>query len=710
MIEDFTDYPQALMIPTEARRVTDYSNSASSGLNPKDFKISRVTGVGANPDHAFSTHFDEEYHANVTLDQFSLSLGEWLALAVSHGPESTTFIALNDQTGLCPVFYALIPQRFLIVSDSFAAVSDALQRLEVGTNLDVDCYSATLATNNSQLLNPTIGRTYDYRIRELGVGKALLVERGAVSVIDRRSLTTSISDDPFQNIAAGIDWTAQTLSHISRMEGHHSLLLSGGVDSRTVLAILVAAGIHKDYKLRVIDPRQHKKAFSKKVFTNDFTISSILAERYGLTPQQQTVTARTPISYGESLAFANRYSSAFSFSFVGRSYLPHRDQIEYSLRGGGGEILKGVGFSMWRQHFETRETLLGWIKEKVLVDSKTQNGVARFIADHWYHELFHHFLDWPELSLYSAVRHRAHFGHSRRSRLENELPLQPLTNSYFMAAAKQLEPQELKNFAIPREVFRLSDPELTEVAFENATSTSSLAPNAPAVNHDPATLDSFFEGLKKATTPLRSISRHMRPSPSSIDSMEANARYVAIAMEQIVDAFPRESVLIRNLHALVNTQINKDPSFAQVTAARLRSALDLSNPDVAIKDPIILDPGRSLTSPDPKPLLIRRALLSRTHSTYLDFPPKLSLSVETNGMLISAQAKAAGHTPFDVEFAFYLMKSGKRVDMRKYAPDPCWHLDLSKFFDKDESFSIKAFARLRDTLSPFEIVEEPFEI
>lgn len=704
MLDEFSDYPQAIIIDSAALTATQRNGSVCENFDPSNFIVERVSGIAASPTGVIESKFFSKLDLQQSIDEFAHSIGEWVALSAFRGETDHSYIVTNDQSGLSPLFYSLVPGRYVVVSDSFAAVAEALRDLEIQPELDLDYYLATISATQSQLVNPVMGRTFDYNIRELGVGEALLISSTDVTIFNRNALLTDLSEDWRRNVERGIQWTTTTLQRVAQAFGHHSLLLSGGVDSRMVLAMLLAGGVQDDFRLRVIDPRQYSRSYSRNIFSKDFVVSIRLAERYGLRPQAQTVTRKVPLSFGEALALSNRYGSAFSFAYKNQKYLAQRDEIEYSLRGGGGEILKGSGFSMWRNTLRSGNNLTSWLNEKVYSGAGSSEIVS-FVQNYWAQLAGHGARDDLALTLYERFRHRTHFGHTRQSRLENEIPFQPLTNSFFIQASQQVELTDLNELTIPRAVFALADPSLLEIAFESDASTALLAPNSPTIDENSNLIDEYFAKLNKKKTALTTADRFGLINRSQNSDEDEMARYTKLAMESVAEAFPSVASLLRAAHKDVLNQIGNGELNQAFTVARSRSALDLIQPDMAVRAPIYLStiPHRDETAP--KPMKLQRGLVKRINgSSYIDHPPKLTISAQRKQSVITVEASVSSARDTELEFAFYLLAEGARKAHRKYSTQPRWQIQIPPGYENSR-LSVKGFLRKTGALTPFTIIE-----
>ena len=703
MLDEFSDYPQAIIIDSAALTTTQRNGSVCENFDPSKFIVERVSGIAASPTGILESKFFAKLDLQQSIDEFAHSIGEWVALAAFRGETDHSYIVTNDQSGLSPLFYSLVPGRYVVVSDSFAAVAEALRDLEIQPELDLDYYLATISATQSQLVNPVMGRTFDYNIRELGVGEALLISSTDVTIFNRNALLTDLSEDWRHNVERGIQWTTTTLQKVAQAFGHHSLLLSGGVDSRMVLAMLLAGGVQDDFRLRVIDPRQYSRSYSRNVFSKDFVVSIRLAERYGLRPQAQTVTRKVPLSFGEALALSNRYGSAFSFAYKNQKYLAQRDEIEYSLRGGGGEILKGSGFSMWRNTLRS-DNLTSWLHEKVYSGAGSSEIVS-FVQNYWTLLAGHGAGDDLALTLYERFRHRTHFGHTRQSRLENEIPLQPLTNSFLIQASHQVELADLNELTIPRAVFALADPSLLEIAFESDTATALLAPNSPTIDENSNLIDEYFAKLNKKKTALTTADRFGLINRSQDSDEDEMARYTKLALESVAEAFPSVASLLRDAHKDVLNQIRNGELNQSFTVARSRSALDLIQPDMAVRAPIYLSTIPHRDENAPKPMKLQRRLVKRINgSNYIDHPPKLTISAQRKQSVITVEASVSSARDTELEFAFYLLAEGSRKAHRKYSIQPRWQIQIPPGYENSK-LSVKGFLRKTGALTPFTIIE-----
>src|SRR5699024_3852253 len=119
------------------------------------------------------------------------------------------------------------------------------------------------------------------------------------------------------------------------------ITLTGGVDSRLVLALLSQTNYLNEFRVWSIDPRNSKSETQRQIFTADVEISNQIRKSLGLSCDSDSKCQKFSASLTENLATHQSYRSNYHFQF----YTAKHKQIEshpiFTLRGGGGEILRG---------------------------------------------------------------------------------------------------------------------------------------------------------------------------------------------------------------------------------------------------------------------------------------------------------------------------------------------------------------------------------
>ncbi|MGO3877172.1 MAG: hypothetical protein ACTJGF_03060 [Corynebacterium sp.] len=704
----------AIAIESSAEQVQFGGNI---NLTPENFLVSNVSGLAATPDFNFDLSLDVSIPRKITLSDIAPAIGEWTAIAESKsaGIEGQEYVVCNDEFGYSPIFYSIIPGKKLVVSDSFQGVAYELMRAGIKSTLNVNSYITTLLTKDARFANPLASQTASNEIQLLPPHKAIHVSGNHVNVFDRALLLEIESSNFESNIEEGINYITGVMNQLAANEStSRSLLLSGGVDSRVVLALVLAAGKEKDFNLRSNDPRLYKSKYSYRVFEDDFFISHAIGKHFGMSwlPTRSANNVKT--SLHEGLRISQSTSSNFSNAFPATSHHPVFTNPEISLRGGGGEPLKGAGFlSLIKQvkEFSARkgthkESPFGQFKRWYLSNALVDQSKAGQIGD-----TLEEIKPWlntdsfDELmpSYYQHSRNRTHFGHAKFSRFTNLFPFQPLSNSFFFTASQQHENIDLRDNKIARRIFELTAPSLLDFPFEDEEATKSLTNGAvKTIQKNPDTLDSHFRKLAEYKPTIQG--HQFSGSTSESFLKDKNAALFSMCRNlasDIEDAFSEHRKELKQVHKSVFDAIENGIMAPTLAVARMMSARDtfmpMSQPGITIKYSTHVPEGQSLqisglSSSDLLPSL-------KTPNFSIKPPVVLSPSTQIDGNKVEVNAGPESTRPTSLEFAFYLLQDEVAIQRSSYSLSSTIEFDIPEKANKAE-LSVKCYARHQGSVAP----------
>lgn len=705
----------SITIESKARKIQNVE-----ALEPalSDFKVAHVSGFAATPHFNLDSNFDEPLGMTIALSDVSPAIGEWTAVAVSpasSGSPNSSYIVCNDEYGYSPIFYAQIPGTGIVVSDSFQGVSYELMRNGVQATLNLDSYATTVLTKDSRLSNPLAWQTSASEIFLLPPHYALHVSESAISVFNRAELLDFSGESFGSIISSGIEYITQTLSNLASHEQMaRSLLLSGGVDSRVVLALVLAAGEEKSYSIRSNDPRLYKNKYSYRVFEDDFFISHAIGNHFGMNwhPTRSAHNVRTSLE--EGLRISQSTSSNFSNAFPATTHHPVYVTPEISLRGGGGEPIKGAGFLSLIKQVQENSTRIGateqspfeqfkqWYLQNAIVDQSKSNFIESSF-DEIRPLLNTDSFDTMMPSYYQHSRNRTHFGHGKFSSGTNLFPFQPLSNSHFFSAARQRENTDLRANAIARRVFELTEPSLLDFPFEDTEATKQLTNgHVREIQKNADTLDAHFRLLAEQKPTFQELTF----PGSSNDKALSNKNAALISMcrsiaNDIEEAFSSKRKELKSLHKSVFDALELGVLSPALTVARMMSARDTFMPSS--------QPGSNITyssiSNTSATIKIRglssNDILPSLKSTALSHRPPVVLSPKTSvkDKKILVEANPESTRPAQLEFAFYLLVNGRVSERSTYSNNSSLSFDFPDGAQRS-TITIKCFARHEGTIAP----------
>lgn len=684
----------------------------------KDFKVAHVSGFAATPQFNLDSNFTESLGMTISLSELAPAIGEWTALAVSSGSAESlnqSFVVCNDEYGYSPIFYALIPGRGIIVSDSFQGVSYELMRNGIQATLNLDSYATTVLTKDSRLSNPLAWQTSASEIFLLPPHYALHVSESAISIFNRAELLDFSGESFGSIISSGIEYITQILSNLASNEQMaRSLLLSGGVDSRVVLALVLAAGEEKSYLIRSNDPRLYKNKYSYKVFEDDFFISHAIGNHFGMNwhPTRSAHNVRTSLE--EGLRISQSTSSNFSNAFPATTHHPVYANPEVSLRGGGGEPIKGAGFLSLIKQVQENSIRIGateqspfeqfkqWYLQNAIVDQSKSNFIDSSL-DEISPLLNTESFDTMMPSYYQHSRNRTHFGHGKFSSGTNLFPFQPLSNSHFFSAASQEKITDLRANVIARRVFELTEPSLLDFPFEDSAATKQLTNgHVREIKKNADTLDAHFRQLAEQKPTFQE--RMFAGSSNEKVLSDKNAALISMCRSianDIEDAFFSHRQELKSVHKSIFGALELGVLSPALTVARMMSARDTFMPSS--------QPGTNITyssiAQNPATIKIRglssNDILPSLKSPGLSYKPPVVLSPRTSvkGQEILVEANPESTRPAQLEFAFYLLVNGRVSERSTYSGNSSLSFDLPDG-TKPSTITIKCFARHVGTIAP----------
>lgn len=648
------------------------------------FRTTAVSGYGASPDGIFRATLLDDIQAHCGLDTMAESIGEWLA--VGHIPDETApgYLVLTDAYGYSPCFYTLVPGVGLILSSSFYGVIKGLRDHGVVPTLDLDNYLATLSSKHQLFDNPTTYRTMCQEVRLLQVNEAIYVTSDQAAFVDRTSLRSHQTDDYDSQLSRGIELSIQILDVLASDPSlDHVLYLSGGVDSRLILALLKAGGLEKSYKIRSRDPRVAPPGYSQNVFTADIRIVANIREDLGLEWMPEPSKHKLPWSFRESLAAFQSYRSNFSFAFNPTISKDVYTVPRVTLSGGGGEILRATesGALLSKKISElssiTGSTAADRIEEWLVSEIARESPFTLRIRDvyrGWLAPRAHHSEETILNLHYLHNRNRTHFGHGRYSASGNEVLLHPLSHPSFLAAAGATPLTERAEGKIVLDIFTRTSPQLLNYVFENPRWTDKLATTQAVM---PLTDDSWAEDYDKAVSTSDSnqtrsqwVSGRLR-EPEPYDPRAASVVYLKAAFE-LIETLVRadDYVPLRKLHQTLLHEIDSNVYSPFSFVAKAASAVDVFLPLLTSGKKRVFSFSAFQRARETSWANLSYTVPILPQDGWNDAPlPLLNPSIQRNGARILADSGADSNVSGFYEFAFYLSKDGKRMERHWYTPN-----------------------------------------
>lgn len=562
-----------------------------------DMRVRSVSGILSDPTRYWSLSHSAELPAPCTVAEIIDSPGEWTAIASNKTGEKNQFLVFGDTSGFAPIFFSLLPGRAAVVSDTFSGAVQGVMNLGGKLTLNLENYLTLLGGKSPTFRNLVSTETMSNEIRILPHNKALYVSSNSVILLEREKLSgANIIQDYDSALDQGIEIASRSMKRL--MTAHPgatpAITLTGGADSRSVFAILLTTGMAKEFGLWTIDPRERKSPYQKKVFTADIEIANELRHRYNLSWMSPLAREKISVSYEESLAYHQSFNSNFAFTFNPVSSISFNTRPAVTLRGGGGEILRGSGGARnaqsrynkfvseggpediitWSVNHYLRGSIMSEESEVIAKEFISRNlslcdGVnVREIVDTYYRH----------------TRNRGHFGHARKSASANDMLMQSLTTPHLLRAMELLNYEDKDSGRLVIDILDRVDSQLRAVPFENPLTDAELrGTNQPPYRFlDRNGWESDYDKRGKAAVssgfrPLWEPGARHEDWEASIS--QKNRDFIRFGFEQIVEMVSPEyrEILIKQ-QRIVTDHIDRETIPAGPIASKVASALDVFFP------------------------------------------------------------------------------------------------------------------------------------
>lgn len=463
-----------------------YSDTQTNLL---DMELVSLSGVVIDEQKHWSLRHSDALPAPCRVSEIADSSGEWTSLAMNRegNGDQARYLVFSDYAGYAPIFYSLLPGLALVFSDSFSGVVQGLSSLGSSASFNIGNYLTLLSGRAATFDTLVSNETMANEIFVLRPNEAIVVDAENAFLIERAQISRSQGIFDYEKaLTSAVQYSSNMLSRFisENLDKTQLLTLTGGVDSRLVFALLSTTPYLKHFQIWTMDPRKAKSAYQQKVHTADVEISNQIRQAYNLDWMPSRDRKKFSVSFVELLARHQSFNSNFSFKFSPSTYLAAEANPILTLRGGGGELLRGTGgarlasgrYSDYRKNGGSLEQVR-WAAEDYLQRSVLTEdfyGIAKDFLVQQLNSYTAPLLREKLDSFYRDTRNRAHFGHYRVSESLNDYLLQVLSSPHFQRLTELAGYDYISAHGLVRDIFDSTKPKLRKFPFENASAHDQL--------------------------------------------------------------------------------------------------------------------------------------------------------------------------------------------------------------------------------------------
>lgn len=472
----------------------EYLLFADGLVNGKEIRIDRLSGSTIDAD---GVDLD-----NLIEDQ---SEGAWVKLIFNREKQEVTIN--TDFLGFYRLFYTLPENNsagVFAISNRFDYLASFLRENKASLMLDSDFLLPTLGSCDLFFNHPYSDDTSCSSIKTLGVGESIVVGKREVSIRKNQASMLVVSGEASYKdlLEIGIERAVSKIKNIStNIDTSQTLIsMSGGKDSRTCLAIYLAAMGHKGLSLTSKNPDLIENKESRKTVETDFNIASFIGNFYKIKPAGSETRERVYCSYDDSLDhwMSHNSNNYFSYFYPSSSYIKGGAANCYlDIMGGGGEVLRKselydrllriadgkVKFENVVQSVETDLSKIFRLLVKGLPrDSRFMSAMDYFVHD--MKKIPGENIEEILNNRYLLRRNNRHFGIQRRAAKNGRFICLPLVQPEFYWAANKIDLNLKKSGKLIFDIINECRPDLNMFDYQSGWWDRGITRSGPEIGLD----------------------------------------------------------------------------------------------------------------------------------------------------------------------------------------------------------------------------------
>lgn len=649
---------------------------------------------------------------DLTVNEALEANGEWLAVfqGRTHPDE---YVVLTDAYAFQTLFHCAVEREDgprLVLGTSARAVAHERRALGVDMDPDWEHIAGTVLSTDWLTSNIMSDRTADRATLTMRPFEMMVISRGEARVVPRAGLD-DLNALNYKSLLERGSAAAIAQVKVLGSAGFPSLRinLSGGKDSRLMMAMLVGAGVQNKFEVRSVNPRTWGVKSARAGLEKDLLLADTIRRRYRMRwaeePEFDTFMA-TPF---EPIEWWQDDCGELNYSFRLNRRRRIRSVMVGELRGASGETFRGTNY--WRRYRD----LPGF--------QGTPEGFEsdlRLAFDHIYRTdlvsgehaegMFDHFSEALRSTgrttlvdagdrHYTLYRNRAHFGTALRFAQEGAIPFFPLNQPAFTWAGERIDPDLRREGAVFHDLIELMAPELNDLPFDadqwtdrvRSRRTSGRPVHTWQVTQSADEATEYWQNEERAARSMRESEAAARPATSMIASTKA---YVAFQLRATFDELLQlpgaKDWLSPRVGSWLMSLPEQNLNFAQTQLGKLVSVRDaVVGKAAGVRLFRTLDGNESQDGLNALTWTGARAPSGfRRDLDVLLY--RVAVSREGGEVVTEALVDhGGGH---DLEFAFYLRRGRTVVERKLYSGE------RSARFDAPEGggpYHVQAFARYR---------------
>lgn len=641
-------------------------------------------------------------------------LGEWFGVFRNRHDE-TDYVVRPDSFAYQSVFYRIVPEgrgNRIFIAGSAQGLSSLLRQHHVTTGIDWVEAAAGLASSHNWAGTLNSVRTFGKDVFLLKPGEYIRINSRGVSVNSEAFFENDLNKSYSELLDIGISKSIDVLKYTSSLPlWQKRINLSGGKDSRIIMAMVTAAGLTQDYSITTMNPRKWAFPSARAGLTRDLLIADAMRRRYGMDWAPDDHQVRINLGFFDSLNYWQSHRSNRNYKFPAQKILYHPENLHVELRGAAGEsfryfwtyyLKKLKGYSSLKNTASSFHEDSDTVFDEIYPSSAMHPTVRVEARDRLYETLSrlggHTFRDAADRH-FSGFRNRGHFGHVNYSLTQNALPVLPLSQPEFVQAGQLLSVEDRESGAVFFDIIERLDPKLNDLRFDSAQWIPSIKARRSHdrgntewnVNESDSELHEFFSN-DELNTVRRSTARSTKFADGRpFEDYEVREMCLNEAREVLYElrTIPEGSTYLPEaVVAKVLTQAETGVQSPQVLVSKLHSVRDMvegSSPTVTRS--YFIDPqAREQIALERTSVNVDETPGFRVHKNTISQRPTLEF------MNDSAMARVSVSNPNgeDLEYAFYIYCNGIKIDHRWYTKEPYAEFALDQNIGE---FTITSFVR-----------------